>query len=166
MKIESILEQSRTRLAIAGDCRMADVPALDAALRALLAAPPAAVAIDFGAAAGFDIGPAWLVWRAIADLERRGTRVVFEGRLPTHFDYLDRLPPDAPAAESPDGTHPAIRSLAGLGRRIEGVLLRQHSFCLSAGSRTGSWRAHRAPSWRRPGVRPQSTTRQWSKKPE
>ena len=119
MKIESIVEQSRTRLAIAGDCRMADVPALDAALRALLATPPAAVAIDFGAAAGFDIGPAWLVRRAIAELERRGTRVEFEGRLPAHFDYLDRLPPDVPAAAVPDGTNPAIRSLAGLGRRIE-----------------------------------------------
>ena len=74
MNIESIVEQSRTRLAIAGDCRMADVPALDAALRALLAASPAAVAIDFGDAGGLDIGPAWLLRRAIADLERRGTR--------------------------------------------------------------------------------------------
>ena len=119
MKIESIVEQSRTRLAIAGDCRMADVPALDAALRALLAAPPGRLTIDFDRDAGFDIGPAWLVRRAIEELERVGTRVELVGRLPAHFDYLDRLPADATAPAPADSTSPAIRSLAGLGRRLE-----------------------------------------------
>ena len=119
MNIESIVEQSRTRLAIAGDCRMADVPALDAALRALLAAPAATVAIDFRDAGGLDIGPAWLLRRAISDLERRGTRVVLEGRLPGHFEYLDRLPPDVPAPVPSGATNPAVRHLAGLGRRLE-----------------------------------------------
>jgi phospholipid/cholesterol/gamma-HCH transport system permease protein len=119
MQIESIVEQSSTRLAVAGDCRMSDVPALDATLRALVASPPASLRVEFGAAGAFDIGPAWLLRRALADLERRGTRIVVDGPLPSHFDYLDRLPADGVAAAPATSANPVVRQLAGLGRSIE-----------------------------------------------
>lgn len=119
MKIESNVEPSGTRLAIAGDCRMSDVAALDAALRALLGSPPASLTVDFGSSGAFDIGPAWLLHRAMRALEGRGTRVVVSGPLPSPFEYLERLPPESGTPPAPAVGPALVRHLAPLGRRIE-----------------------------------------------
>ena len=59
-------------LRLAGDCRTADLPRLETALRDWRRA--GARSIDFTAAGRFDIGPAWLLKQAVAGAATHGTR--------------------------------------------------------------------------------------------
>ena len=68
MGFQATFGDARDRLRIAGDCRMADAPVLDAMLRTLREAAPASVVIDLTQAGDLDIGPSWLLHRAVADL--------------------------------------------------------------------------------------------------
>jgi phospholipid/cholesterol/gamma-HCH transport system permease protein len=117
---ETAPREGGERLQIAGHVRMADAPGLEARLRALLDAPPAALVVDLKEAGDFDIGPTWLLHRALARLAARGTRVTLEGPPPEHFPYLDELAArsaSAPAEEA--GPAGVFGWLADLGRRIE-----------------------------------------------
>ena len=76
--------------------------------------------MDLTAAGAFDIGPAWLLHRAIAGLGARGTRVTVEGPPPAHFAYLDGLATARIAGA--DGAH-GTRSRSA-GSRISGAASR------------------------------------------
>ena len=110
----------RDRLRVAGRVRMADAAALEARLRALLEAPPAALTIEVEDPGGLDIGPSWLLHRALATLASRGTSITFDGPKPEHFAYLDGLASrgtEDTAASEPRGG--LMGALVGLGRSIE-----------------------------------------------
>jgi phospholipid/cholesterol/gamma-HCH transport system permease protein len=110
----------RDRLRIAGPVRMADAAAIEARLRALLDAPPAALTVEVADPGSLDIGPSWLLHRALATLAARGTSVSFDGPVPEHFAYLDGL---AARSATPIAAETSRASLVGglaaLGRRIE-----------------------------------------------
>ena len=98
---------------------MGDVLELQSRLGRLAAAAPPGVVVDLTAAGAFDIGPAWLLHRAIARLSARGTRVSIEGAAPGHFAYLDGLAAGEPPAEPVRPGSAAVRWLADLGRNLE-----------------------------------------------
>jgi phospholipid/cholesterol/gamma-HCH transport system permease protein len=94
------VDREAGRLALTGDCRMADLGQLDAALAQWRAA--GARELDLSGAGRFDIGPAWQLRRAIsAPADQRPPAVV--GPTPAHFAYLDETlaqdPPDAATGE-------------------------------------------------------------------
>jgi phospholipid/cholesterol/gamma-HCH transport system permease protein len=84
------IDAAQGLLRLLGDCRAADLGALEAALASWQQC--GAKILDLTAADAIDIGPAWLLKRAL-DAERpatgAGPGVV--GAVPTHFDYLGEL---------------------------------------------------------------------------
>lgn len=118
MDFEASFDADTQRLAVAGRCRMTDAPRLTAALDGVRATTGGALVVDLRAAGGFDIGPAWLLHRCLADARARGVEVSVAGDLPAHFRFLDELlareAPPAAAAGQPDQPAP----LAVLGRRL------------------------------------------------
>ena len=110
----------RDRLRIAGRVRMADAAALESRLRALLDASPSSLSVEVEDPDGLDIGPSWLLHRALATLAAGGTEVSFAGPVPEHFAYLDGLASRG-AAAAPAATARAVpvAALVELGRRIE-----------------------------------------------
>jgi phospholipid/cholesterol/gamma-HCH transport system permease protein len=92
------VDREAGRLALAGDCRMADVAQLEAALAEWRAA--GARELDLRQARSFDIGPAWQLRRALAEGGLAEPAVL--GSLPSHFAYLDEtLAQQPPAPASP-----------------------------------------------------------------
>jgi phospholipid/cholesterol/gamma-HCH transport system permease protein len=100
-------DEAAARLALGGDCRMDDVPTLARTLESVRTAAPAVLRLDVAGA--LDIGPAWLLHRAIAQLRAGGARIAFEGRTPGHFAFLDELV----AREAGTLPRPPVESLAG-----------------------------------------------------
>jgi phospholipid/cholesterol/gamma-HCH transport system permease protein len=109
------VDAAQGHLALAGDCRAADLAALDTALAAWSAA--GARSLDLSNAGAFDIGPAWLLQRAIADA---AATPEIRGTLPAHFTYLAELLEGA-SARRPDRPPPAAKptALVQLGQGIE-----------------------------------------------
>jgi phospholipid/cholesterol/gamma-HCH transport system permease protein len=122
MTFTARFDQGASRLELAGDCRMADAPALEQALAALRAAPPAALTVRLAQARLHDIGPAWLLHGSLAALRSRGAGVTIEGPVPGHFAYFEELlARDAgawPVAAPPS----AQERLAAAGRALESRL--------------------------------------------
>jgi phospholipid/cholesterol/gamma-HCH transport system permease protein len=107
------------RLRITGDCLMAGAPEIERQLSALREAQPASLSVSLAAHVEFDIGPAWLIHRALAGLRESGTTIEFDGPVPEHFPYLDGLvarDEGAAPAEAPAGPG---RWLVDFGRRVE-----------------------------------------------
>jgi len=102
------------RLQLAGDCRMADLPALTEALAKVRAAAPA-LQVDLTLTDEFDIGPAWLLRTALDEVRAAGGTVTVEGKPPGHFAFFDELPDAGPAAATP----PKERWLIRFGRAID-----------------------------------------------
>jgi phospholipid/cholesterol/gamma-HCH transport system permease protein len=103
------------QLSLAGDCRTADLDALETALREWAAA--GARGVDFSAAGRFDIGPAWILKRAMADA---ATPPAATGSLPAHFAYLDELLEGASLRTADIAPLPAEPGrLVELGRALE-----------------------------------------------
>jgi phospholipid/cholesterol/gamma-HCH transport system permease protein len=113
MEFRVTLSDDGSKLRLAGDCRMVDVPALERSLLALNAGSPKSVEVEFEAGRSFDIGPAWLLHRAIAGLRAQGAHVAFDGSPPEHFSYLDGLA----AAEA--GIPPSARRGGPMGWLVE-----------------------------------------------
>ena len=90
------VDAAQGHLALAGDCRAVDLAALDTALAAWSAA--GARSLDLSNAGALDIGPAWLLQRAIADA---AATPAIQGTLPAHFTYLEELL-DGASARTPD----------------------------------------------------------------
>src|SRR4029453_7211025 len=104
------------RLRIQGDCRMADAPVLARALAALRGAGPERSRVDLTRAGEFDIGPAWLLYRALDEPDAAGAAAGIEGKPPSHFAFFAELPEgDAQAG----AVGPPAGWLIRLGRAIE-----------------------------------------------
>jgi phospholipid/cholesterol/gamma-HCH transport system permease protein len=102
-------------LALTGDCRATNLGELEAALAAWSAA--GARTLDLSGAREFDIGPAWLLQRAVADA---AVEPAIRGSMPSHRAYLDELLGGASARTAdgpalPERPAPMVR----LGRLIE-----------------------------------------------
>ena len=110
-------DPSRGRLRLAGDCCMADVPALVGALAKVRAGAPAGLHLEVTRAGEFDIGPAWLLYSTLEELRAAGHEVTIEGQTPEHFAYFADLAEPEPDTDS-DGK-PSDGWLIRLGRAIE-----------------------------------------------
>ncbi len=147
---EGRVDSAEGRLTLAGDCRAVDLGTLEAALREWAGAGSRCV--DFSAAGRFDIGPAWVLKRAMADAPMAP---VVSGSLPAHFKYLDELLDGASvrtADIAPIPQQPA--ALVRLGRAIEArgeswyeALTYGGKLIMTAGSAWRSWRHLRIPSF-------------------
>jgi phospholipid/cholesterol/gamma-HCH transport system permease protein len=98
MAFNAEFDAANARLRLRGDCRMADAATLSSALGALRGA---GATIDVTGTGEWDIGPAWLLYRATKSAGSRGVRL--EGRPPRHFEYFEEFgqagsiePPAAP----------------------------------------------------------------------
>ena len=91
MAVVAELGAAGARLRITGDCRMADAPEMELLLARLREARPATLVVSLAAPVEFDIGPAWLLHQALADLRASGARIELDGPVPEHFPYLDGL---------------------------------------------------------------------------
>ena len=107
------------RLVLAGDCRMADVEALDAVLRRVEDAVEQRLLLELSEAGEFDIGPAWLIRASVERLRARGVAVDIAGGEPEHFEYLDSLAAaDRGALPTPARMTP-LSWLVAFGRGVE-----------------------------------------------
>jgi phospholipid/cholesterol/gamma-HCH transport system permease protein len=136
-------------LRLAGECRNADLAALEASLLAWTKA--GARSLDLTAAGRFDIGPAWVLQRAMADAT---TAPSIEGAPPSHFTYLGELlqgasaQTPAVAASEPDST-PLVRigrTLVARGESWYEALTYGGRLIGTAGTAWTSWKRLRVPS--------------------
>ena len=143
------VDSAEARLTLAGDCHMADLDTLESTLREWSRA--GSRAIDLAAAGRFDIGPAWILKRAMADAP---AAPAVSGPLPAHFGYLDELL-DGASARTADATSPLPEPgrLVRLGRAVEArgeswveALTYGGKVIRSAGLTWRSWRHLRIPS--------------------
>jgi phospholipid/cholesterol/gamma-HCH transport system permease protein len=121
MEFQAHYDPDERRLRLAGDCRMADAPALERALAEMHAAAGGGrLALDLTSAGEFDIGPSWLLRRALVDASAAGAAVTFVGEQPEHFRFLDELAGNAGDAGPPGAaTSAADAPLVALGMAIE-----------------------------------------------
>lgn len=108
------------RLTLRGECRMLDVAVLTNALTELSAAGSGPLSLDLQQAGEFDIGPAWLLQRALGERRAAGVAIHIEGSVPPHFAFLDEMVSRAPRSDV--GTRPAAASpLVGFGKWVTGI---------------------------------------------
>ena len=114
-RFEAGVDAARGDLRLAGDCRALDLESLQRALGEWRRA--GARSLDLTAAGQFDIGPAWLLQRALGAAAEGGAVPVVSGTLPSHFAYLQELVADVPddGATAPEPESPW---LARFGRAL------------------------------------------------
>ena len=114
-EFDARVDTAQARLTLTGDCRATDLAALEGALTAWTAA--GARSLDLSGAGQFDIGPAWILRRGLADA---AAAPAIDGTVPAHFSYLDELLGGA-SASTPDDAPPAGKpaALVQLGQLIE-----------------------------------------------
>jgi phospholipid/cholesterol/gamma-HCH transport system permease protein len=142
------VDAAQALLTLTGDCRSTDLDELESALVEWNAA--GARSIDFGGAGSFDIGPAWVVKRAIADA---GSSPEIRGAPPSHFAYLDELLDGASARTEDTPPPPRVPALVRLGKSIEArgqawyeELTYGGQLLATAGTAWRSWKRLRIPS--------------------
>ena len=148
-EFQARVDPAEGRLSLAGDCRAADLEALETALREW--ADTGSRSVDLSAAQRFDIGPAWILKRAMADA---ATAPAVNGALPAHFSYLDEML-DGASARTAD-IAPPPREPAGLVRLGRALEIRGESWyealtyggklISTAGLAWRSWKHLRIPS--------------------
>jgi len=111
-------DEAGSRLRLAGDCRMADAPALQRELKRVLTMPPSTLTVDASTAGEFAIGPIWLLREAVEALGARGTVVRFVGQRPEHFAYLDELVAHDGLGLSTHAGEPETGWIVAFGRHI------------------------------------------------
>ncbi len=135
-------------LVLVGDCRAVDIGRLESALTAWHSA--GARSLDLEQAGSFDIGPAWILKRALADTTAAPE---VRGKPPGHFAYLDELLEGASArtADVAPAERPPV--LVRLGQSIEArgkawyeELTYGGHILVAAGSAWRSWKRLRIPS--------------------
>jgi len=146
---EARVDPAEGRLSLAGDCRAVDLGTLESALREW--SRQGSRSVDLSAAGQFDIGPAWILKRAMADV---ATAPAVSGPLPAHFVYLDEMLDGASVRTADIAPHP--REPAGLVRLGRALEVRGESWyealtyggklISTAGSAWRSWKRLRMPS--------------------
>ena len=111
-------DPAAARLELAGDCQMEDAAALVRRLDEVRSSPPLTLHIGLTRAELRDIGPAWLLYRAIAELRGRGIAVEIDGRTPEHFAYFDELLKREAGAWTPLAAPTLEQRLAGVWRGL------------------------------------------------
>jgi len=99
MAFTAELEPDGRRLKLRGDCRMTDAAELSRAIEDVRGG--AAATIDTTEAGDWDIGPAWLLYRATKPSLGQTSAVRLEGPTPRHFPYFDEFAQEPPAEEPP-----------------------------------------------------------------
>ena len=120
MGFQAQCDDTRRTLRLTGDCRMTDAATLDRELARWRSSRGVEAVLDLAGGGEFDIGPAWLLHRALADLRGAGASVRIQGPVPGHFRFLDELlvREQAPAAAATSAAHEP--PLVTLGKSIAG----------------------------------------------
>jgi phospholipid/cholesterol/gamma-HCH transport system permease protein len=140
------------RLALTGACPMASAPVLARELERVRTVAPGSLQVDLSAAGDLDIGPAWLLRRAVDDLRAAGSRVELHGPEPRHFAYFAELEaqggalPVAPAASLGAWLTAAGRRLADHGQSTYESLVFGGRLLASAATAWRSVKRLRIPS--------------------
>ena len=110
-------DASTATLRLSGDCRAVDLGTLERALADWSKA--GARTVDLTQAGTFDIGPAWVLERAIASAHATSGRTpVLVGAAPAHFAYLGELLADQPATDAATGAEPPRSWLVRFGHAL------------------------------------------------
>ena len=104
MGFQAQCDETRHGLRLTGDCRMTDAATLDRELARWRSSAGAEAVLDLAGSGEFDIGPAWLLHRALADLRAAGASVRIEGTGPGPFPVPGRV---AGARAATGGRHDA-----------------------------------------------------------
>ena len=140
------------RLVLTGACPMASAPVLARELERVRTVAPGSLQVDLSAAGDLDIGPAWLLRRAVDDLRAAGSRVELHGPEPRHFAYFAELEaqggalPVAPAASLGAWLTAAGRRLADHGQSTYESLVFGGRLLASAATAWRSVKRLRIPS--------------------
>ncbi len=110
-------------LRLSGDCRMVDAPALERELRDLGENPLGDLTVDFSSAGEFDIGPAWLLQRMLAERQSAGSRLSIVGETPEHAQFLQALAAREAGSMPPPEGEPRPGWLVRFGQAVEARLL-------------------------------------------
>jgi phospholipid/cholesterol/gamma-HCH transport system permease protein len=113
-------DTAAARLELAGDCQMEDLPVLLRRLDELRAAPPPTLHVGLKRAELRDIGPAWMLYRGIAELRERGVAVELDGPVPEHFSYFENLLERDAGGWPPPPASTLEQRLAAGWRSVEG----------------------------------------------
>jgi phospholipid/cholesterol/gamma-HCH transport system permease protein len=148
-EFQAHVDSAEGRMSLAGDCRAADLGTLEIALRKW--AGTGSRNVDLSAAGRFDIGPAWILKRAMADA---ATAPAVNGSLPAHFAYLDemldgasaRTADIAPRPREPAGLVRLGRALEVRGENWYEALTYGGKLISTAGLAWRSWKHLRIPS--------------------
>lgn len=108
-----------SRIALRGDCQMANLPRLEGAFVTAVAVGASAIDIDLTGAGEFDLGPAWLLQHFVAEREAAGVQVTVRGPPLEHDAFFEQIVARAP----PQGAGPpqAPGWLARVGLRVRSV---------------------------------------------
>ena len=140
------------RLVLTGACPMASAPVLARELERVRTVAPGSLQVDLSAAGDLDIGPAWLLRRAVDDLRAAGSQVELHGPEPRHFAYFAELEaqggalPVAPAASLGAWLTAAGRRLADHGQSTYESLVFGGRLLASAATAWRSVKRLRIPS--------------------
>jgi phospholipid/cholesterol/gamma-HCH transport system permease protein len=115
-RFEAGVDAARGDLRLAGDCRALDLESLQRALGEWRRA--GARSLDLTGGGQFDIGPAWLLQRALHARAAEGPAPSVTGTLPSHFAYLDQLVADAPDTAQDAQAEPDASWLTKFGRAL------------------------------------------------
>ena len=108
------------RLTLRGDCRLLDAAALEPVLTELSTAGNHPLSLNLEQAGEFDIGPAWLLQRALSERQSAGGLIQIEGPVPRHFSFLDEIVSRAPQTDV--GKWPSPSSpLVEFGKWVSGL---------------------------------------------
>jgi phospholipid/cholesterol/gamma-HCH transport system permease protein len=105
-------------LKLRGECRMADAETLSGALDRLRGDPE--IRIDTTDVEEWDIGPAWLLYRALKSSGQDAPGGRLNGPPPRHFSYFDEFEADEPAAAAARRVWIA-RFGAGVADRVDDI---------------------------------------------
>ena len=110
-------DPSTATLRLSGDCRATDLGALERALAEWSQA--GARTVDLTQAGDFDIGPAWVLERAISGAHAvTGRAPALVGPAPAHFAYLTELRAAQPDADTAAGAAPPRSWLVRFGHAL------------------------------------------------
>jgi phospholipid/cholesterol/gamma-HCH transport system permease protein len=108
-----------SRIALRGDCQMADLPRLEGAMATAIAVGAPAIDLDLAGAGEFDLGPAWLLQRFVTERRAAGVHVTVHGPVLEHDAFFGQILARAPPQDAAPPAEPGW--LARIGLRLHRI---------------------------------------------
>lgn len=114
-----LLETTKTgdgvRVRLAGDWRLENIAAIEAALQEVPLSP-GALRIESAGLTHMDLSGAWLLRTRLENAREAGARIQFVGDAPGHFEFMDDMTTHPPAEPAPESPPSLLTLMAWIGR--------------------------------------------------